>query len=156
INVDSIASATAGSSYAGGTSDCIVGTIGDSPTFQTKRPSTMVSWASGGFAVPGFAFFAKKDYVDSHHDVIAGFLKANYQAIAESLTKGTEAVAAYTAANRQSNKDLVAAQWQASAAVFCTTDMAQSQSVIGYQLPAMWATIVNEMQNYDNLSMSLD
>jgi NitT/TauT family transport system substrate-binding protein len=156
ITVDSIASATAGSSYAGGQSDCIVGTVGDAPTFQTRRPSTILSWSSGGFAVPGFAFFATKDYISAHHQLVAGFLKATYQSIAESLTKSTDAVSAFTAANPQSNPQLVAAQWTASLGVFCTTEMAAAGSPIGYQLPAAWTTIVSEMQQYDNLASSVD
>ena len=155
IKIDSIASAAAGADYAAGQGDCIAETLGDAPTFNTRRPSTTLLWSDGGFQVPGFAFFTTKGYLASHPSLVKGFLTATYQSIAAALADPSAAVSAYTAANPIANSALVQAQWTASKRVFCTDAMAAASSKIGYQLPAAWQTIVSEMKKYESLPAAI-
>lgn len=155
IKVDSIASASAGADYASGQGDCIAETLGDAPTFATRRPSTTLLWSNGGFQVPGFAFFTTKSYLAGHQSLVKGFLTATYESIAAALADPAAAVSAFTAANPTANSALVQAQWTASKRVFCTDAMAQASSKIGYQLPAAWQTIVTEMKKYENLPAAI-
>jgi NitT/TauT family transport system substrate-binding protein len=155
IKVDSIASAAAGADYAAGQGDCITETLGDEPTFGKLRPSNTLLWSSGGFQVPGFAFFTTNGYLAALPALMKGFLTATYQSIAAALADPSAAVSAFTSANPAANPALVQAQWTASQSVFCTDAMAKASSKIGYQLPAAWETIVSEMKKYESLPASI-
>lgn len=155
IKVDSVSAASAGANFASGQSDCITTTLGDAPTFETTRPVTTLEWSQGGFAVPGFAFFVTSSYLEAHPQLIAGFLKATYQSIAESLQDPGAAVAAFNAANPQSNPKLTAAQFAASHTVYCSTDMAKQSSPLGFQLPTAFSTIVDQLKTYESLPASV-
>lgn len=155
IKVDSIASTAAGADYAAGQGDCISETLGDAPLFQKLRPSSTLLWSSGGFQVPGFAFFTTQSFLQGNQQLVAGFLKATYESIAAALADPTAAVAAFLKANPTASPTLTQAQWAASHLVFCTSAMAAASSKIGYQLPQSWQTIVTEMKRYENLAPSI-
>lgn len=155
ITVDGVASKTAGSVYSGGKADCITETLGDAPTFQKLRPSTVMLWSDNGFNMPGFAFFAKKDYLANHSKIVEGFLKATYRSIGASLDKPKDALDAFLKANPTAPKSLSSAQWDVSHTVFCTKPMAAKNLPIGYQIPDAWSTVVTAVQTYQGLSKSV-
>lgn len=151
VTIDAVDSKTVGSTYAGGQDDCIVQTLGDAPTYQTKRPSTTISWTDAGFTIPGFAFFVTQDYYDAHKDVIAAFLTATYKSIAESVTDPTAAVSAFTAANPTVDPTLAAAQFEASSVVYCTTAEASAGSVFGSMSDDEWTSLVTRLNGNPDL-----
>ena len=156
ITVDNVAPAAAGAAYAGGQSDCITQTLGDAPTFVPRRASTTLLWSDGGFSVPGFAFMSTNSYLQANPTILEGFLRATYRSIAESLDDPAAAVSAFTDANPEANPELSEAQFSASKTVFCTTEMAEQNVKIGFQLPEMWATIVDQMREYSDLPDTVD
>ncbi|HET9081685.1 MAG TPA: ABC transporter substrate-binding protein [Trebonia sp.] len=156
IKVDSIASAAAGADYAAGQGDCIIETLGDEPTFGKLRPSSTLLWSSGGFQVPGFAFFTTNAFLRSNPRLVEGFLKATYESITGALADPSGAVDAFLKANPQAKPALTLAQWNASRLVFCTQQMASASSKIGFQQPQAWNTVVSEMKTYEGLPASVD
>ncbi|MHB1173315.1 MAG: ABC transporter substrate-binding protein [Lacisediminihabitans sp.] len=155
LTVDAVASKTVGATYAGGQDDCITQTLGDAPTFQSMRPSTVISWSGAGFAVPGFAFFVTPSYLSAHQDVVAAFLRATYKSIAASLKNPADAVAAFEKNNPTVDPSLAKAQFKASQVVYCTTAAAKAKSDIGAMTANEWSSLVSVLQKYAGLSSSV-
>jgi NitT/TauT family transport system substrate-binding protein len=155
VTVDAVAASTVGATYASGQADCITQTLGDAPTFQTSRPSTVISWSTAGFAVPGFSFFVTPSYLSAHRNVIAGFLRATYKSIAASLKNPPAAVTAFLKANPTVEPGLAKAQFKASQVVYCTTAEAKAGSDIGAMNAKEWSSLVSVLQQYAGLSSSV-
>lgn len=155
VNIESVAAKTIGSTYAGGQADCITQTLGDAPTFQKSRPSTIISWSAAGFAVPGFSFFVTPSYLSAHKDVVASFLRATYKSISAAIKNPDAAVTAFQQANPTVDADLSKAQFKASQVVFCTTAAAKAGSALGAMTGEEWSSLVGLLQKDAGLSSSV-
>lgn len=155
VTVESVAAKTIGSTYAGGQADCITQTLGDAPTFDKSRPSTVISWSAAGFAVPGFSFFVTPSYLSAHKDVVAAFLRATYKSIAAAIKNPDGAVTAFQQANPTVDPDLSKAQFKASQVVYCTTAAAKSGSDLGAMTGEEWSSLVSILRKDAGLSSSV-
>jgi NitT/TauT family transport system substrate-binding protein len=156
VKLVSVEAASKLSAYVGGRGDAMATTV---PFYnahiQPKRPSRTYLFSDFGLVLPDYSYLVRKETLEKSPDAVAGFLRASFKSIEESMKDPEGAVQALKDARSDLvDYDLELQSWKDFLPFICSD--AQDGSPLGQHAPDDWQKAVDSLVKYSGLKKDTD
>jgi NitT/TauT family transport system substrate-binding protein len=154
VELLSVAPNVAVSTFASGKGDAFAAPWPSWSNLVTPtRKSRPLFWSDLGLKeMPAYFFVARSSYVREHPDIVAGFLKATYESMAEAAANPEAAEGAYAKANPQLRPADVKSSFKDLLPYTCSQEQVDAKEPVGYPDPGQVAEGIKVLRRYGGLS----